>query len=123
MALWQPQLIPRRILRAMRITLEYDEYNMPSETISYFQVENAGVQPASGKSTNPTLDGYRNKQVFKIFTTTPVRTADEGDRSVIADRIEIYPNRWFAVIAVADWSVGVRSHYEATVVEVNKHDS
>lgn len=121
MADWRPSLIPRKTLNARRITLTYDNYNIPSEIEAYFPVENAGVQPyTGGKGMKASLEGYRNKNAYYLFTTTPLRTADEGDRNAMADRVEI-DGKWCTVLKVAKWDTGIRSHYEAILVETNEH--
>lgn len=119
MASWRPRLIPRKEFNAERLQQSLDQYNLPTNTPTAFIVENASAQPTSGESSEAGLKLYRDKVVYKIFTTTPLIAADEGT-NILGDRIELYPNRWFKVIKVNNWDVGVQTHYEAMAVEENE---
>lgn len=113
------RLIPRKTLKGKRTTLSYDSYNLPIETDSgYFTLEDANFQPVSGTSQTAGLEGFRDREIYKIFTTTKLNVADDGTISSHADKIELFPNRWFTVIKVDSWTVGVIPHYEAIVADI-----
>lgn len=110
MAIWRPTLIPRQTLSAERVEISLDSYNRPTEVRTPFNVENAGVQPASGHEQLVLPEGFRDKVVYRIFTTTFMRAVKEGTNE-FADRVELF-GEWFVVCKVYHWQNGVQSHYE-----------
>lgn len=120
---WQPKLIPRKTLNGRRKTEIVDDYgwntdeeDVPSTT---FTVENAGVHPVTGYELQALPEGYRDKKAFKVYTTTLLRTVNEGSTD-LADEVEADPGIWCKVVKVEDWTYTVQSHYLAYVVEVNE---
>lgn len=116
---WRPKLIPRKTLTGRRRTEVLDAYNIATITNVAITVENAGVQPASGFTLQTLPSGYRDKEAFKLFTTTEILALQEGSDQY-ADQIELFTGRWFTAINVAPWDYGVQSHYEVLLVETNE---
>lgn len=111
MSLWRPSSIPRFTYTARRYTQVMDAYNIPSTTFVEFPVEEAGApQPVIGENQVVLPEGFRNKDLFRIFTTTDVRGVNEGS-SERPDLIFIFTH-WYTVVKVHDWTYGVRSHKE-----------
>jgi len=120
MATWQPKLIPRKTLGGRRQTQTVDEFGIPTTSAPVlFDIENAGVQPVSGHEMNTMPEGYRDRKMYKVFTTTPVFTAVEGSDN-LADKIETVSGVWCDVVRVQAWSYGIQSHYEAYVAQENE---
>lgn len=120
MATWKPKLIPRKTLNGRRLTQSVDEFGLPTDSAPVtFDVENAGVQPVTGNQLDVLPEGYRDRKNYRVYTTTPVFTAEEAS-SNLADEIEAYPGVWCKVIKVEPWGYGLQSHYLAYVSEVNE---
>lgn len=119
MASWGPKLIPRKTFNARRREEVTDEFGLVDETYVSFTVDNAGAQPVTGYESSALPEGYRDKNVYKVFTTTYVRPSEEGTENY-ADQIEVEGGKWFTVIKVQNWSYGLQSHYLAYVVEENE---
>lgn len=119
MPAWSPTLIPRKTFNGRRLTQTLDGYNLPSQAESNFLIENASAQPTPGDDAFAGLELYRDKTLYKLFTTTPVFGPDEGT-SNLGDLVEVETGRWFRVLRVRNWDVGVRTHYEAILVEENE---
>lgn len=101
-----------------------DERNRPiDDTVVEFTLENCTVQPASGTELETLPEGYRDAEVFNIFTNTPLRTAIRGTDSK-ADEVFLgspYTPKegYFTVIQSKAWQNGVINHYHAVVVRKN----
>lgn len=119
MPTWTPTLIPRKVFNGKRIAITYDAYNLPTDGETAFDVENASAQPISGNDATASLQGYKDKNIYVLYTTTEVKSADEGTATK-GDLIEIETGRWFRVVKVKYWNVGIRTHYEAWCVEENE---
>ena len=119
MSQWRPRLIPRKILQAYHLTAGVDEDGVPlKETEVPFLVENSSYQPATGKDLEALPSGYRDSVIYKIFTTTRLRSVEEGGDE-LADEVVIEDKR-YKVIKLANWDVGVQTHYEAIVSQLNE---
>lgn len=115
-------LIPRKTLNARRLTQTLDAYNRPTHTPANFTVENATIHPVSGWEANALPQGYRDRKLFKVFTTTKLIPAEEGS-SNSGDLVEIAQDDltlWCRVVRCQSWQNGVQSHYEAFVVHENE---
>lgn len=120
MANFTPRLIPRKVLSGIRRVQVLGSHNIPeAPTETSFDVENSGVQPVSGWEANALPEGYRDRRIYKIYTTTPLLPAEEGTSS-LGDLVEAETGVWCLVIRVQSWQYGVQSHYEAVVAEVNE---
>lgn len=120
MGSWNPKLLKRKTFSGLRRTQVLDEFNLPSETTVMFSIENANAQPVSGHHLDVMPDGYRDRRNYKVYTTTPLYSADEGS-SQLSDKIEVLPGIWFDVIKVEAWQgYSVQSHYLAYVSEENE---
>lgn len=116
--------IPRVDLQARRVSNILDERNRPVDNaVEMFTAENCTVQPASGADLLTLPEGYRDAEVFNIFTDTALRTAVRGTDSK-ADEVylsEKYTPRagYFTVIQSKAWQNGVIDHYHVVVVRAN----
>ena len=119
MALWNPKLIPRKTLNAMRRTQTLDSFNLPSTGSVALTLDNCGVHPVSGQEMQAMPSGYRDRKIYKVYTTTPVYPAEEGTDQY-ADLIEVKTGIWCSVIKVEEWEYGLQSHYLAYVAEDNE---
>lgn len=119
MASWRPRLIPRKVLQGYRKTASVDEDGAPlPENEIPFEIENASYQPAKGNDLLAVPSGYRDTVIYRVFTTTPLKSVEEGSDG-LADEIEILGKR-YKVIKLSNWDVGVQSHYEALVSQLNE---
>ena len=114
-----PRLIPRKTFNAKRITQTLGPRNRPVENESTFTVDNAGLQPSKGFDAKATTDGYKDKELYDLFTTTELKAPDEGTDSK-GDLIEITSGKWARVVKVEDWDYGLQSHYKAKLVVENE---
>lgn len=111
---WTPKCIPRRTYRAVRVETVLDEYNIPSKVSTEFLVENSSApQPVTEEDNIPVPEGLYDAEIYKIFTTTPLRgvlggTASQSDRLLINDTEYI-------VMQSKIWSADVQSHYEVYI--------
>ncbi len=120
MGSWNPKLLPRRTFAGRRIAQVLDEFNIPSEDITPFTVEQANAQPVTGHHLEVLPEGYRDKKVYKVYTTTLVKSVEEVTEDY-ADTIEVLPSEWFKVIKVEPWQgYGLQSHYLAYCVKENE---
>lgn len=109
MTLWKPSSIPRFTYQGRRYTQVLDEYNIPIARFTDFSISNAGApQPVIGETQIALPEGYRNRDIFKVFTTDDVRGLQEGSDKR-ADLILIAPF-WYTVVKVHPWTYGIRSH-------------
>lgn len=114
------RLIPRKTFNARRNTQVLDSYNLPTNPApSNFTVENAGLQPTTGNKATATTDGYTDKEMYCLFTTTELQQPDEGSNDK-GDEVEVFPNRWATVLRVEPWQYGLQSHYKVTLVMNNE---
>lgn len=113
---WSPKSIPRTTFPARRYTQTLDEYNRPSVSFVDFTVENAGApQPVIGEDQIVLPEGFRNRNTFRIFTTTVMRSVEEFTSNE-ADQVYIAPF-WYTVVKSHPWSYGLQSHYEIYVAK------
>jgi hypothetical protein len=120
MGSWNPKLLPRRTFNGRRVSQTLDEFNIPSEATVAFTVEQANAQPVTGHHLEVLPEGYRDRKVYKVYTTTPVYSAEEGTDQ-FSDEIEVLPGEWFKVIKVEAWQgYSLQSHYLAYMAEVNE---
>lgn len=122
MSTWTPSLIPRKVFTAYRRSITVNDYGRTTTTTTNFSVKNASVQPLNGREQQALAEGFRDKNVYKLFTTTKVQATKEGTGQ-IADRIIITvldETITTEVIKVAAYGAGVQEHYEALLVEVNE---
>lgn len=123
MGSFAPRLIPRKTLQGKRLTQMLDSHNLPLPPKEVeFTIENAGVQPVPGYEANALPSGWRDRKIFKLFTTTKVEPAEEGTDSS-GDLVEVVvdgESLWCRVMRVKPWTYGIQSHYEAVLVHENE---
>lgn len=119
MSSWRPRLIPRKTYQARHKSVSLDAYNLPSDdSPTTFTVENASAQPMKTNERLALQEGYRDRVAYKLFTTTEILAAREGDTS-LGDQVCV-DGFWCDVIKVDNWNVGVQTHFEAWLVEENE---
>lgn len=111
-------LIPRKTLNARQITQTLDVYNYPSEVSVNITLDSCTAQPVNGYEQQTLPEGYRDKVVYRVFTSTEVLPRIEG--SDTSYQIEVRSGVWCDVISVKVWEVGVQSHYEVLAAEPNE---
>lgn len=120
MATWGPKLIPRKTLNGRRSTQTVDEFGLTTDSSpTSFTVDNAGVQPVPGDQLDVFPEGYRDRRKYKVYTTTPVFTVEEGSNK-LPDQIEVETGIWCDVVRVESWGYGLQAHYLAFVAQENE---
>jgi hypothetical protein len=111
--------IPRKNLPARRVVETVNDFNeVVGKTLTNFTLKLCTVQPMVGNDMLALVDGYQNKDCYTIWTQTECRVGKEGTH-IKADEIQLY-NKWYRVLKVKNWSVGVIPHYEVLVVEIDE---
>jgi hypothetical protein len=117
---FSPRLLPRKTLRARTISEVLDEFNIPLEPeVVYLELENCGVHPVTGYKLQALPQGFRDKQIWEVYTTSPLSFKTEGENTSPPE-IEVKPNVWAVVIKADDWDYGIQSHTRFYVAEVNE---
>ena len=106
--------IPKITLNARHVTETVNQFGTPTTTNVAFTCELCTVQPFVGDDLVIAQDGFSTKDVYTLFTATPVTSGDE-DSDVKADEVE-YKGKWYKVYKVQDWDVGIIPHFCATLV-------
>lgn len=112
---WTPKSIPRKTYLAYRRAQVLDNYNIPTVIQIDFNVENASTpQPVTMEDNIPLPEGLSDSELYKIFTTTPLRGTEEGTNNQ-ADIIIINGIR-YVVVRCKDW-MAIQQHYEVYVAK------
>lgn len=119
MSNFTPRLIPRKQFNAKRESETLDAYNLPTFTSTTFTIENAGLQPITGEDARATSEGYKDKEIYILYTTTELKGPEEGT-SNRGDLVEIEAGKWARVLKVEPWQYGLQSHYKAKLVVENE---
>lgn len=107
--------IPRKSLNARHVTEVLDDFGTPTITEVPFTLTLCTVQPFVGDDFILGSDGLQNKDVFTVFTETPLQSGKEGSE-IKADEVEIN-GEWYIVYKAQPWQVGIGlDHYCATVI-------
>lgn len=117
---FSPRLLPRKILNARVITSSLDEDNLPlPPTVQNILLENCGVHPITGYKLMAMGEGFRDKRLWEVYTTTPLPYKVEGE-GVSPPEIEVKPNIWAVVVGADEWEYTIQSHTKYVVVEKNE---
>lgn len=114
--------IPRLTLQARHQSVEYDVTNYPiGETTIPYDLENCTIQPATGGALLSLPEGMRDREVYKVLTSTSPSLVQEGG-SALYDEVFIpspYTTTasWFLIVEKASCNVGLIPHYELLVVK------
>jgi hypothetical protein len=73
----------------------------PAGSETTFTVENASVQPLAGKELLQLAEGFRTKEVKKVYSPVELRTAD-AEAGHEADRV-VYKGETYEVHDAVDW--------------------
>jgi hypothetical protein len=118
------QAIYRQDLPGRNNTVTLDSRNNPiGSSIIDFTLKACTIQPASGDELKTLDEGYRDAELFTIFTETIVRTALRGT-SQKADEVFISTPYtavagWFTVLKSKPWQNRIVPHYQILVVRKN----
>jgi len=74
---------------------------VPSSTETVLTIAGCSLQPMGAKELELLPEGFRTKQVVKVYTPEELRTAD-AEAGHEADRVE-YKGETFEVHSVEDW--------------------
>jgi hypothetical protein len=108
---WRPKLLPRREFSAIRTNSILDEYNLSTKVEEPFSVENSSApQPVTVDDNIPLPEGLANAELYKIYTTTPLRGVKVGTTE-LADTV-IVEGEKYTVVRSKKWSAGLLDHYE-----------
>lgn len=73
----------------------------------------ANVQPYQSRSrSEPTAMGERSKRCIKLYSTTPLKTSQEGSALTEGDKV-YWDGAWYEVIEIATYVMGVLNHTKA----------
>ena len=78
----------------------------------------ASVQPATGKDMQNLPEGRRNGAVFAVYTSTEIKTAEQGPSPTKADQLVIGGVRYEA-LHVEPWQNNVIPHYRALFARIS----
>lgn len=107
--------IPRITLSARHVTETVNAFNEPTGlTKTPFNALLCTIQPFVGDDMLPALEGFSTKDVYTVFTETEIIAGEEGT-AIKSDEIQIY-NKWYRVVKVKKWQVGVIPHYEVVCI-------
>ncbi len=73
----------------------------------------ASVQPLKGNELLTLPEGQREKESYKLYTSTQLFTANESEKKK-PDKIQLF-DKTFEVIIVEPWQNSVIPHYKAIV--------
>lgn len=111
--------IPRITLQARRVVEVRDRFNrILSTDLTTFDAELCTVQPFVGDTFLLSPEGFQNKDVYTLFTQTKLQIGKQGTTEK-ADEV-FFDNKWFRVVKVKNWSVGLIPHYECVIVELDE---
>lgn len=123
MARWTPKLIPKTTFQGRHQTQVVDSFGLITKSTSNFTLENASQQPLEGREQDTLPSGYRDSEMYKVYTTTEVRPATEGTDN-LADQIDLVRENGEVitteVVKVRDWHYNIQGHYLAFVVKINE---
>lgn len=119
--------IPRKTYTARKVFLNKDNTsifeNAPDsttpETYESFLTKACTIQPTTGQDLQTLSEGLRDKESYKILTSTPLTAVIENTNR-LGDQIQydgVNGTSWFTVVKVKKWDVGVCPHYEAVIVK------
>ena len=81
-------------------------------TESTFTIE-ANVQPYQSRSrSEPKAEGQKSRRCIKLYSTTPLRTNQEGAALTEGDKV-YWESHWYEVIEIATYTMGVLNHTKA----------
>lgn len=110
--------IRRITLKARKVVEVRDDFNrILSTNTTTFNAELCTVQPFVGDTFLLSPEGLQNKDVYTLFTSTPLQVGKQGTANK-ADEV-FYDNKWFRVVKVKNWAVGLIPHYECIIVELD----
>lgn len=111
--------IPRKPLDARHVQDILDEFERPTgRSLVSFQALYCTVQPYIGDVFLLAPDGFQGKDIFTVFTETQLSIGKEGGTTK-PDEVLIN-SKWFRVVKVQPWQVGLIPHYECVVVELDE---
>lgn len=111
--------IPRRTLQGRSVEEQLDEFERPELILRQpFDVNKCTVQPYTGDRLALSSDGFQGKDIQTIFTETELTSGLEASNRK-ADEVLIN-SRYYKVVKVKPWQVGVIPHYECIVVEIDE---
>lgn len=119
--------IPRKTYNARRVLLNKDTGSIfenasdATTPILYetFLTLECTIQPTTGQDLQTLSEGLRDRESYRIFTSTPLTSVIEGSNR-LGDQIEysgVNGTSWFTVVKVKKRDVGVCPHYEAVIVK------
>lgn len=92
----------------------YDEYGQWVEgEEEEFEVK-GNEQPLPGDEMLMLPDSFRSRDIRKFFSITRLNSMEEED-GINPDKVQIN-GVWFSVLKRAEFQMGVRDHYEYTLV-------
>ena len=123
MTQWTPKLIPKTTFQGSRQEQVVDEDGIVTRTTTSFIVESASYQPITGIAQNTVPEGFRDSEIYKVYTTTKVLSSQEGSDQ-LADQIDIIRKDGVVVttevVKVEPWDYNIQGHYCAMVAKINE---
>jgi hypothetical protein len=87
-----------------------------------FTIQACSLQPETGYTLNTIPEGYRTKGVYSFWTTTPVRTLEQGTDQ-LSDQIKIN-GQWFSILRSQPWvESDFLPHYDCIAVREDQNNS